>query len=68
MSIHPIVQEFIDQPEVIFSREIVEQSDNHVPTRESFEAVNRHLASLTPEQHAKCQKAAHQYLFGKSSN
>ena len=69
MSFHPIVEEFLAQPEVPFSKDVLAELDNHphVSSRASFEKVNRILSSFTPEQIEKYREDAHQYLFGKKT-
>lgn len=66
MSIHPIVKDFLAQPlpdDVYKADSLLEHK---MPSRASFERVNRLLDSLTPEQIEKARNAAHQYLFGKT--
>lgn len=69
MSIHPIVKDFLAQPEVCFDKSILSELDGnpHVSSLASFERVNRLLSGLTTEQKIKCREAAHQYLFGKKT-
>lgn len=69
MSFHPIVEEFLAQPEVPFSKDVLAELDKptHVQSRAVFEQVNRIISSFTPEQIETYREAAHQYLFGKKT-
>lgn len=64
MSIHPMVQDFLNHPmpEMVFDEP---PTVDPVKWKEGMERVNAIMSNMTPEQHEKARVAAHHYLFGK---
>lgn len=65
--IHPIVKDFLAHPLPDSAYKAASLDEHKMPSRASFERVNRLLASSTPAQIENARNAAHQYLFGKTT-